>query len=111
MANLYFGAAGMIWGLDYLARSGATRMRLDCRPVLPRLLEASAAEFATTQYSAHGAFLLGDLGAALVAMRTGPSADVADLVHERCERNSALPIRELMWGLPVRCWLASICTP
>src|SRR6516164_2701212 len=51
MANLYFGAAGMIWGLDYLARSGATRMRLDCRPVVPRLLEASAAEFATTQYS------------------------------------------------------------
>ena len=33
-------------------------------------------------------------------MRIAPSADVADLVHERCERNSALPIRELMWGLP-----------
>jgi hypothetical protein len=100
MANLYFGAAGVMWGLDYLARSGATGTRLDFRPVLPRLLEASATEFATWQYSAHGAFLLGDLGAALVAMRTGPSADVADLVHERCERNSALPIRELMWGLP-----------
>ncbi|HKM72965.1 MAG TPA: LanC-like protein [Stellaceae bacterium] len=100
MANLYFGAAGVMWGLDYLARSGATRTRLDFRPVLPRLLEASTAEFAPGQYSAHGAFLLGDLGAALVAMRTGPSADVADLVHERCERNSALPIRELMWGLP-----------
>ena len=25
--------------------------------------------------------------------------ELADLVHERCERNSALPIRELMWGL------------
>ena len=100
MANLYVGAAGVIWGLDYLARSGATRTRLDFRPVLPRLLEASTAEFATRQYSAHGAFLQGDLGAALVAMRTEPSADTADLVHERCERNSALPIRELMWGLP-----------
>jgi hypothetical protein len=100
MANLWIGAAGMIWGLDYLARSGATRTRLDFRPVLPRLLEAGTAEFATRQYSAHGAFLLGDLGTALVAMRTAPSADVADLVHERCERNSALPIRELMWGLP-----------
>ena len=100
MANLYFGAAGVIWGLDYLARLGATRMRLDFRPVLPQLLKASAAEFATMQYSAHGAFLLGDLGAVLVAMRIGPSAKIADLVHERCERNSALPIRELMWGLP-----------
>lgn len=100
MANLYFGAAGVIWGLDYLARSGATCRRFDFRPVLPRLLEASAAEFARYQYRAHGAFLLGDLGVALVAMRTGPSADIADLVHERCERNSTLPIRELMWGLP-----------
>jgi hypothetical protein len=100
MANLWIGAAGMIWGLDHLARSGATRTRLDFRPVLPRLLEAGTAEFATMQYAAHGAFLLGDLGTALVAMRTAPSADLADLVHERCERNSALPIRELMWGLP-----------
>src|SRR5258708_16267528 len=100
MANLWVGAAGMIWGLDYLARSGAKRRRLDFRPALPRLLEAGAAEFATRQYAAHGAFLLGDLGTALVAMRAGPSADVADLVHERCERNAALPIRELMCGLP-----------
>jgi len=100
MANLYFGAAGVIWGLDYLARSGATRTRLDFRPVLSRLLEASAAQFATMPYPGHGAFLLGDLGTSLVAMRTEPSADFADLVNEHCERNSALPIRELMWGLP-----------
>ena len=100
MANLYFGAAGMIWGLDYLARLGATRTRLDFRSVLPRLLEASTAEFAARQYAAHGAFLQGDLGTALVAMRIAPSADLADVVHERCERNSALPVRELMWGLP-----------
>jgi hypothetical protein len=46
MANLYFGAAGVVWGLDYLAPVGATRTRFDSRPVLPRLLEASAAEFA-----------------------------------------------------------------
>jgi hypothetical protein len=100
MANLYFGAAGVVWGLDHLARSGATRTRLDFRPLLPRLLEAGAEEFSAYTYSTHGAFLLGDLGAALVAMRIGPSDEVADLVQERCERNSALPVRELMWGLP-----------
>lgn len=32
MANLYFGAAGVIWGLDYLARSGVTRTRVDSIP-------------------------------------------------------------------------------
>jgi hypothetical protein len=101
MANLWVGAAGVIWGLDYLARSGVTRLRHDFGPVLPRLLEIGAAELATRgEYSAHGAFLLGDLGTALVAMRIGPSAEIADLVHERCARNVALPIRELMWGLP-----------
>jgi hypothetical protein len=99
MTNLYFGAAGVIWGLNYLARSGATRTRFDFAHVVPQLLEASAAEFAVEEYSAHGAFLLGDLGAALVAMRIKPSSEMADLVHDRCERNSALPIRELMWGL------------
>jgi len=100
MADLYFGAAGMIWGLDYLARCKAARTCIDFRPVLPRLLEACTVQFAATQYATHGAFLLGDLGAALVAMRIRPAADVADLVWERCERNSTLPIRELMWGLP-----------
>src|SRR5438105_10454738 len=89
MANLYFGAAGMMWGLDYLARAGATRTRLEFRPALTQLLEASAAEFAAYKYSAHGAFLLGDLGAALVAMRIGPSGDAADRGHQRCARSSA----------------------
>lgn len=101
MAKLWVGAAGVIWALDHLARSGATQTRLDLPSVLPRLLEASAAEFAArNDLAAHGAFLQGDLGAALVAMRIAPSAAFADLVHRRCEQNSALPIRELMWGLP-----------
>ncbi|HKA41838.1 MAG TPA: LanC-like protein [Burkholderiales bacterium] len=100
MANLWVGAAGVIWGLDYLARSGVTHPRLDFGPVLPRLLEVGAAELSTRgDYAAHGAFLLGDLGTALVAMRIGGSAEIADLVYERCARNAALPIRELMWGL------------
>src|SRR5262245_52464483 len=100
MANLYFGAAGVIWGLDYLARSGATRTRLDFRPALSRLLEASAAQFATMPYPAHGAFLLGDLGTSLVAMRTESPAHLAVLVNEGCERSCGLPIRQVMWGLP-----------
>lgn len=100
MANLWIGAAGVIWALDYLARLGATRARLDFRAVVPRLLEAGAAEAAAQRYSEHGALLLGDLGTALVAMRIAPSDDLADRVQERCKRNATLPIRELMWGLP-----------
>src|SRR4029077_12498481 len=30
----------------------------------------------------------------------GRSPEIADLVPDRWDRNTALPIRELMWGLP-----------
>src|SRR5436190_21272022 len=53
--SLYFGATGVIWGIDYLGRVGATKARFDFRPVLQRLLEASQAEFAKWKYAAHGA--------------------------------------------------------
>src|SRR6516165_8829316 len=66
--SFYSGAAGVIWGIDYLGRVGATKARFDFRPVLPWLLEASQAEFAKWKYAAHGSLLLGDFGAALVVM-------------------------------------------
>ena len=51
-------------------------------------------------YSQTGSLLFGDMGTALVVMRLSPSAETADLVFERARRNSQLPIRELMWGMP-----------
>jgi hypothetical protein len=99
--SFYFGATGMIWGIDYLGRVGATRTRIDFRPVLPRLLEANRAELPNYQdYAAHGSLLFGDLGAALMVMRLDPSAVIADLVYTRAKANTALPLRELMWGTP-----------
>ena len=32
--SFYFGATGVIWGIDYLVRVGATNARFDFRPVL-----------------------------------------------------------------------------
>jgi len=101
--GFYFGATGMIWALDYLGRIGATRQRFDFRPVVPKLLEANAAEFTAAHYqdyAAHGSFLFGDMGTGLVAMRLTPSAAIADAVHTRAAANTGLPIRELMWGMP-----------
>jgi len=98
--SLYFGAAGMVWALDYLARVGATRRVLDFRPVLPVLMAANKAEFSARGYPEHGSLLFGDMGAAIVAMRLAPSAPLADLIHQRASANTDLPIRELMWGLP-----------
>jgi Lanthionine synthetase C-like protein len=98
--SVYFGATGMIWGIDYLGRVGATKTRFDFRPVLPRLLETSQAEFAKWKYAAHGSLLLGDFGTALVVMRLDPASAIADLVYARAEANTTLPVRELMWGVP-----------
>ena len=97
--SLYYGASGVIWGIDHLSRTGATRTHFDFRPILPRLMEANRAELPNyNDYAAHGSLLFGDLGAALVVMRLAPAPAIADLVHARADANSTLPMRELMWG-------------
>jgi Lanthionine synthetase C-like protein len=99
--SFYFGATGMIWGIDYLGRVGATKARFDFRPVLPRLMEANRAELPDYgKYAAHGSLLFGDLGTALLVMRLDPSPAIADLIHTRAAANTTLPVRELMWGTP-----------
>ena len=98
--SFYFGAAGVIWALEYLGRVGTAKFGFDFRPFLPRLLEANRAEFAKGPYSTHGSFLFGDLGTCLVAMRLSPTSAFADVVYTRAEANLRLPIRELMWGMP-----------
>ena len=100
-SGFYMGAAGMIWGIDYLQRVGATAPRIDFRPVLARLLATTQAEMAGYgDYSTNGSFLFGDLGTALVVMRLAPSGAIADVIHERAAINMRLPVRELMWGMP-----------
>src|SRR4051794_3813019 len=95
----YWGAAGVMWALDYLHRIGAASVTADFRPVLPLLLERTIADF-RPEYAKHGSLLRGDMGTALLAMRLAPAPGMGDLVHARAEANNGLPIRELMWGLP-----------
>ena len=100
-SSIYFGAAGVIWGLEHLSRVGATMVEFDFRPYLPRLLDRTKAEMATYKdYASNGSLLFGDLGTALLIMRLEPSSTLADLIQMRANANSELPIRELMWGLP-----------
>jgi hypothetical protein len=99
-SSIYFGAAGVMWALDYLSREGATNARFDFRPSLPRLLENTRAEMETYEYSENGSLLLGDMGTALLIMRLTPQPAIADIVYARASANTQLPVRELMWGLP-----------
>jgi hypothetical protein len=73
-SSIYFGAAGVIWGLEHLSRVGATMVEFDFRPYLPRLLDRTKAEMATYKdYASNGSLLFGDLGTALLIMRLEPS--------------------------------------
>ena len=100
-SGVYYGAAGVVWGLEYLRRIGAINADFDFKPHLPQLLANIQAEMtAYGDYAAHGSLLAGDMGTALVAMRLAPSATMVELVYTRADANTDLPIRELMWGMP-----------
>jgi hypothetical protein len=99
--SLYMGAAGVIWALDHLARIGATRHGRTLLGLRSRLVEVSQRHRAALgDYGLHASLHFGDFPALLVAMRLQPDAVTADLIHARASDNNALPVRELMWGLP-----------
>src|SRR5260370_8340230 len=70
-SSIYFGAAGVMWALDYLSREGATKARFDFRPSLSRLLESTRAEMETYEPE-NGSLLLGDLGTAVALLPPTP---------------------------------------
>jgi lanthionine synthetase-like protein len=100
-SGVYMGAAGMMWALDYLGRVGAAEVRHDFRSCLGRLLDKTQTEMAGFgDYRDLGSLHFGDLGTALVVMRLSPSTQAAEIIAMRAEANTALPVRELMWGMP-----------
>jgi lantibiotic modifying enzyme len=97
---LYFGAAGVIWALDYLRRVEAISDEHDFTAVLSIALDRNAPWFAATPYARHASLLMGDLGILLVAMRIAPDPGRADEIYTLAAMNCDLPVVELMWGLP-----------
>jgi hypothetical protein len=100
-SSIYFGAAGVIWGLEYLTRAVASGAGADFRPVSRGLLKKTWEEMAAFgDYAQAGSLLFGDLGTALLIMRLTPEPVIADHIYARASANLQLPVRELMWGLP-----------
>jgi Lanthionine synthetase C-like protein len=100
-SGIYYGATGVVWGLEYLRRIGAIDADFDFKLHLPQLMTNIQADMAAYgDYATHGSLLAGDMGTALVAMRLAPSAAMAELIYTRADANTRLPIRELMWGMP-----------
>jgi hypothetical protein len=97
---LYFGAAGIVWALDYLRRIGAVDHGCDFKPALEAALNRNAPWYASSPYSRHASLLMGDFGIQLVALRVVPDPGLANELYALATANTGLPIVELMWGLP-----------
>ncbi|HKU98782.1 MAG TPA: LanC-like protein [Vineibacter sp.] len=98
--SLYWGAAGVLWALDYLRRQGAVAFDHDLAAALPQLRANNAAHYAHEAYPDHSSLLFGAVGADLLAMRLAPDDRTADALFRSAENNLARPILELMWGMP-----------
>jgi hypothetical protein len=97
--GLYFGAGGVVWALDYLAREGAA-------PAGPSFANRVAAMLASN-YESHVAlklqtrgYLVGGAGILLLQHRLAPSAAADDALAAVIAENTDDPSLELMWGAP-----------
>ena len=96
---LYFGAAGVIWALDYLSRFGATTIESD---YLSSMIPFAQTNRRDLNLSPPGtfAYLMGDVGILMVRWRLAPTDALAEEIFLAVEGNIRNPARELMWGAP-----------
>jgi len=96
---LYFGAAGVIWALDYLSRLISTGGKLDLTTNLNQLADQNRLEMNLSQQES-SSFWMGDVGILLTAHKLSPSEQIADELARLIAANIRNPTREIMWGAP-----------
>ena len=103
---IYFGAAGVIWALDRLARAGAIAPTIDFAPVVADLV---ARNTILTKPWGHGidGLLMGNSGIRLLQYRRAAdrgdaqsAAAIADALAAGIAANAGHPSLELLWGAP-----------
>ena len=102
LTSLYAGAAGVIWALDALRRSGHAETSLDLAAAALHALELgrSAPDFAADEHYHPAALLSGDTGPLVVAFRLTSDPAVADDVHALVRANVASSTDDISWGAP-----------
>ena len=98
---LYFGAAGVAWALDHLARSGASsRGTTEAqRAHLSALVEPNR-RFCEGRGNGTTSLLMGDVGIWLTQHRLAPDAKLLELIEQALRDCVDHPARELTWGAP-----------
>ena len=97
--NLYLGAAGVIWALDYLARLGLAETVSEFSSTFDALFAANHDEIVASKSGANG-LLIADSGLLLLGARLCGPEYVADRLSGAIDANQDNPVLELMWGSP-----------
>jgi Lanthionine synthetase C-like protein len=100
--TLYLGAAGMVWGLDRLARLGAVALTRDWASVAATLPERYVVQpdFEEEYGGRIPSLLIGEAGVLLVTHGFAPTAELERRLLEVVRSNTENPTRELLWGSP-----------
>jgi lantibiotic modifying enzyme len=96
---LYFGAAGVIWALDYLNKVGVSTVKGDYSTALKDMALKNRGQMNLSEREA-ASYWMGDVGIQLVHWRFFPTHALADAIYRAVEANVDNPTREFMWGAP-----------
>ncbi|MBV8682214.1 MAG: LanC-like protein [Caulobacteraceae bacterium] len=99
LAGLYFGAAGVIWALDYLQRQGAAPEGQNFTETLSDI-QGRNARFIAAFGNMTSGYMLGDTGVLLVRWRIEGDQAILDRLESLITSNTEAPAQELMWGSP-----------
>ncbi|CAN5820668.1 hypothetical protein BH18ACT13_BH18ACT13_15140 [soil metagenome] len=104
MKDPYVGAAGVLWALDELRRSGHAETRLDLAELALGNLELYRARPDQMKIQLpeprESSLLCGETGVLLVTWRLAPDQEIADDLLARVRANVSNEAEEVMWGAP-----------
>lgn len=97
--DLYWGAGGVVWALEHLARAGTINRKPDFRAFVAGLVQKNRVNLGEPQHGTQS-YLLGDAGLLLLQWTLGHDDAVADALFEAVRSNLHNPVREALWGSP-----------
>ena len=100
VACLYHGAAGVIWALHHLERTGAAGLTRDWSAAALSLPERYRAHPDNSRAGVIPSFLAGEAGILLVAHTLAPRRWQEEQLLDAVRANVANPSLELLWGSP-----------
>ena len=105
LKSLYVGAAGVLWGLDALARRGYAEPQTDLAGAAAIMVEAWRREpdfMAEVELPSRkeSGLLTGEAGILLVAWLLTGRDELADDLYKRVRENEDSEADEVMWGTP-----------